>query len=109
MFPIRKGDQPVRLVLGLAGIVAGVFFCGGEDGPRQARGAPSPPGQPDGKAVRPIPFPDGVVGPRRRTAFVSSPRAGIQAIRLEDGKVLWTNDEVAARPWLVAGPRLVAL
>jgi hypothetical protein len=60
------------------------------------------------KAVVPILFPDGVTGPRRQTAFVSSPKGGIQAIRLKDGKVLWTNDHAQARPWLVAGSRLIA-
>jgi hypothetical protein len=49
-----------------------------------------------------------VTDSERRTAFVSSPKGGIQAIQLEDGKVLWTNDAVAARPWLVAGRRLIA-
>jgi hypothetical protein len=58
--------------------------------------------------VRPIPFSDGVIDPEQRTAFVSSPKGGIQAIRLEDGAVLWTNDELVAQPWLVAGSRLVA-
>lgn len=109
MPPIRKSNQPVLLVLGVVGIAAGVFFGGaGGDGPRQARGALAPDKQPDVKPVGPIPFPDGVIDAERRTAFVSSPKGGTQAIRLEDGKVLWTNDDVAARPWLVAGPRLVA-
>jgi hypothetical protein len=98
-------NKPLRLVLGAVGI-AGVFFgCAGDNGLRQAQAAPSPP---DMKSVRPILFPDGVIDPGRRTAFVSTPKGGIQAIRLEDGKVLWTNDEVVARPWLVAGARLVA-
>jgi hypothetical protein len=56
----------------------------------------------------PIVFPDGVIDSELRTAYVSSPKGGVQAIRLEDGKVLWTNDECAAQPWLVAGERLVA-
>src|SRR5207248_3285272 len=101
--------QPVLLALGVAAVVAGLFFCGaGGGGPRQALGAPSPDKQPDVTPAEPIPFPDGVTDPDRRTAFVSSPKGGIQAIRLEDGKVLWTNDDVAARPWLVAGRRLIA-
>jgi hypothetical protein len=62
----------------------------------------------EGMAAEPISFPDGVIGSDHRTAFVSSPKGGIQAIRLEDGKVLWTNDTCAAQPWLVAGPRLIA-
>jgi hypothetical protein len=103
MFPIRKGKLLQVLV------VAGVFFYGaGGDGPQPARGAPAPDRSSDAKTAAPIPFPDGVTDPERRTAFVSSPKGGIQAIRLEDGKVLWTNDDVAARPWLVAGSRLVA-
>ncbi len=60
------------------------------------------------KAAEPIQFPDGVLDAERHTAFVSSPKGGIQAIRLEDGKVLWTNDDCAAQPWLVAGNRLIA-
>jgi hypothetical protein len=60
------------------------------------------------KSAEPIPFPDGVLDPERRTAFVSSPQGGIQAIWLEDGKVLWTKDACKAQPWLVAGSRLIA-
>ena len=109
MLPIRKGDQPLLLVFGVAVTVASVFFCAaGGAGPRLALGAPSPDKQPDVKPAEPVPFPDGVTDADRRTAFVSSPKGGIQAVRLEDGKVLWTNDDVAARPWLVAGGRLVA-
>ena len=62
----------------------------------------------DAKAVAPIFFPDGTVSADRTTAFVSSPKGGIQAIRLEDGKVLWTNDECKAAPWLAAPDRLIA-
>ncbi len=58
-------------------------------------------------AAEPIPFPDGVIDTQQGTAFVSSPRGGVQAIRLEDGKVLWSNDACAAQPWLVAGSRLI--
>jgi len=60
------------------------------------------------KAAEPIRFPDGVIDPEMRTALVSSPKGGIQAIRLEDGKILWTNDTCMASPWLVAGSRLIA-
>jgi hypothetical protein len=60
------------------------------------------------KIAVPVPFPDGVIDPELRTAFVTSPKGGIQAIRLEDGKVLWTNDACTASPWLVAGDRLIA-
>jgi hypothetical protein len=59
-------------------------------------------------AVTPIPFPDGVFDPEGRTAFVGSPKGGIQAVRLDDGKVLWTNDTITAQPWLAAGNRLIA-
>jgi hypothetical protein len=102
MLWIQKGRLPARLTLGVVGIAAAVFFGG--DGLRRARGAPAP----DAKSAEPVPFPDGVADPERHTAFVSSPKGGIQAIRLEDGKVLWTNDDAAARPLLVAGNRLVA-
>jgi hypothetical protein len=64
--------------------------------------------EPPPKAVEPIPFPDGVLDAERQTAFVSSPKGGIQAIRLKDGEVLWTNDDCQAQPWLVAGNRLIA-
>jgi hypothetical protein len=60
------------------------------------------------EAVVPIPFHDGVLDADTRTAFVSSPKGGIQAIQLSDGKILWTNDSALAQPWLVAGPRLIA-
>jgi hypothetical protein len=49
-----------------------------------------------------------VTDPEHRTAFVSSPKGGVQAVRLEDGKVLWTNDECTAPAWLAAGDRLIA-
>ena len=68
-----------------------------------AAGAPS-----DAKVVTPISFPDGVVDSEGKTAYVTSPKGGIQAIRLDDGKVLWSNDDCAAEPWLVAGDRLIA-
>src|SRR5262245_38375952 len=61
----------------------------------------------DAKAVKPIPFPDGVLDAERRTIYVTSPKGGIQGIRLEDGKVLWTNDACTGQPWLVAGQRLI--
>jgi hypothetical protein len=57
---------------------------------------------------KPIAFPDGVLDPARQTAFVTTPKGGIQAIRLEDGKVLWTANEALGQPWLVAGDRLIA-
>ena len=82
----------------LAFCVVGVFLCAGA-----ARAD-----QPGAKRAEPIPFPDGVTDSARSTAFVSSPKGGVQAIRLEDGKVLWTNDESLAEPWLVAGDRLSA-
>jgi len=107
MCPTRKWIQPVLLVLSVAGI--GVCFCGtpGND-PWQTLGAAPLEQQPETKSAEPIPFPDGVIDPELRTAFVSSPQGGIQAIRLEDGKVLWTNDACQAQPWLVAGRRLIA-
>jgi hypothetical protein len=100
-----KGHRPGLAVLGTAGLLVGLFLHGAraDDPPK----TPDPP--PGGQTARPIPFPDGVTGPARRLAFASSPKGGIQGIRLEDGKALWTNDEVTARPLLVAGPRLVAL
>jgi hypothetical protein len=60
------------------------------------------------KPAEPIPFADGAIDPSLRTVFVSSPKGGIQAIRLEDGNVIWTNDDCQAQPWLVAGTRLIA-
>jgi hypothetical protein len=59
------------------------------------------------KYAEPIPFPDGVIDSELRTAFVSTPKGGVQGIRLEDGKVLWTNDACPAQSWLVAGHRLI--
>jgi hypothetical protein len=90
-----KLSHPVLLVLG----VAGVCFLGA---PALAK-APREP-----KPAEPIPFADGVIDPDLRTAYVSSPKGGIQAVRLEDGKVLWTNDDCPGQPWVVAGRRLVA-
>jgi hypothetical protein len=60
------------------------------------------------KRAEPIPFPGGVVDAELQTAFVNTPSPGIQAIRLKDGQVLWTNDACAAQPWLVANGRLIA-
>jgi hypothetical protein len=100
--------QPVLAVIGAAALA--VLF-GAVEGrwPRQARGAPAPDEAPDAKPAEPVPFPDGVTDADRRTAFVSSPKGGVQAVRLEDGKVLWSNDDCTARPWLAAGRRLIAL
>jgi hypothetical protein len=105
MIPMKMPGRPAPALLGAVGLLTGLFWHGvrADDSPKE------PDAQSDAKVARPIPFPDGVTGPARRLVFVSSPKGGIQGIRLEDGKILWTNDEVTARPWLVAGPRLVAL
>jgi hypothetical protein len=105
MYLTRNQIQPVLLALSVAGLLLSGAPGGG---PPQARGAVLQDNPPETKSAEPIPFPDGVIGPERRTAYVSSPRGGIQAIRLEDGKVLWTNDACKAQPWLVAGRRLIA-
>jgi hypothetical protein len=105
MFLTRKKVRPVLLVLSAAGV-----FCAGApgDGPRQAVGAAPADNPREAKPAEPIPFPDGVIDPELRTAYVSSPKGGVQAVRLEDGKVLWANDACAAQPWLAAGDRLIA-
>jgi hypothetical protein len=95
MFPTWQ-----RILLGLL-VLACCLFGSGES-------AAVVPVNPPEEIARPISFPDGVLDSAHRTAFVSSPKGGIQAIRLEDGKVLWTNDEFQAQPWLVAGERLIA-
>src|SRR5205823_133794 len=92
-------------VLGAAGVLVGGVL---RAVPQHVQGAELPDNPREPKSAEPIPFPDGVIDPQRRTAFVSSPQGGVQAIRLEDGKVLWTNDACAAQPWLVAGRRLIA-
>jgi hypothetical protein len=105
MLPTRTTIQPALLALVAAGI-----YLGGAPGDRrqQVRGA-APAGESrEAQPVEPIPFADGVLDPELRTTFVSSPKGGVQAIRLEDGKVLWTNDDCAAQPWLAAGDRLIA-
>jgi RNA polymerase sigma factor (sigma-70 family) len=99
----------ILLMLAVTGVGAGVFFFGAPgERPQQALGVPLPVDQRQVQQAEPIPFPDGVVDPERRTAFVSSPKGGIQAIRLDDGKVLWSNDTLQAEPWLVLGQRLIA-
>ncbi len=103
----RTSDPTVTLAFGVTALV-GIFLCGAAGRPPQALGAALPDNPPDAKRAEPIPFPDGVTDSARQTAFVSSPKGGIQAVRLEDGKVLWTNDECKAEPWLVAGERLIA-
>src|SRR5262249_41228907 len=75
--------------------------------PSPARSVPADKGG-EARPAEPIPFPDGVIDPELRSAFVSSPAGGIQAIRLDDGKVPWANDAALAQPWLVAGGRLIA-
>jgi hypothetical protein len=100
MFLTRKQVRPVLVVLSAAAIAA--LLSG-------ARGGAAPADKArEAKPAEPIPFPDGVIDPERRTACVSSPKGGVQAVRLEDGKVLWTNDDCAAQPWLAAGDRLIA-
>ncbi len=93
----RRVQLPLAIVLGL------LICCGRAASTAHAAGAPD-----EVKAAEAIPFPDGVVDPEHKTAYVSSAKGGIQAIRLEDGKVLWTNDTCTAEPWLVAGDRLIA-
>jgi hypothetical protein len=90
----------------VAGIVLSALCCG--EWPRQALSAPVPDKQPGAKALEPILFPNGVLDPDRRIAFVSSPKGGIQSIKLEDGKVLWTNDDITAKPWLATSKTLIA-
>jgi hypothetical protein len=108
MCPTRKTIPPLLLALGVASLAVGAFFGGVPGDSRTPAPAAGPAGKaPDPVPVEPVPFPDGVLSPRR-TALVSSPKGGIQAIRLEDGKVLWTNEAVKAQPWLAAGRRLVA-
>jgi hypothetical protein len=94
-------------------LVAIVFAAGitgflSTNAPQQAAGAAPAKDAPGAKGAEPIPFPNGVTDSTQSTAFVSSPKGGVQAIRLEDGKVLWTNDDGQAEPWLVAGERLIA-
>ena len=97
---------PIARTVRRPGLVAGLVLCIACGFLRPAGGAP-PGGPPGAGAVMPLPFPDGVTDPERKTAFIISPKGGVQAIQLTDGMVLWTNDEVAGRPWLVAGGRLV--
>jgi hypothetical protein len=87
----------ISRIVCVMGIAAGLSLCGA------ASAAPAK----DQLETAPVPFLDGVSDSNRGTAFVSSPKGGIQAICLEDGKVLWTNDEGQAEPWLVAGDRLI--
>jgi hypothetical protein len=95
----RKTIEHILLVCCVSSI--GVLFC-------DVRGNAAPADSTrEVKSAEPILFPDGVIDAERRTAFVSSPKGGIQAIRLEDGKVLWTNDDNMAQPWLVADSRLI--
>jgi hypothetical protein len=109
MCPTRRRTQIVLLVLSVARVGAAVTLAGvAATSATQALGAPASNDPREAKPAEAIPFPDGVIDPDLRTAFVSSPKGGIQAIRLEDGKVLWTNDDCAAEPWLVAGNRLIA-
>jgi hypothetical protein len=102
MLPIRNDWRLIRI-----GVIAGLVFCGVGGNSSQPALLAAPVDRTDVKGAEPILFPDGVIDTQRRTAFVSSPKGGIQAIRLEDGKVLWTNDDCTAQPWLVAGQRLI--
>jgi hypothetical protein len=109
MCTTRKTIQAVLVVLSAACTGAAVFlFSVPGDTSSRALGAPLPNNPREAQPAEPLPFPDGVIDRELRTAFVSSPKGGIQAIRLKDGKVLWTNDDCAAQPWLVAGDRLIA-
>jgi hypothetical protein len=97
------------LMIGLVGIGTGVFLFGlpGRDS-RQAVAAPLPDqARPDTQAA-PLPFPEGLLDPDRRTVFIGTAQGGLQSIRLEDGKVLWANDTIQADPWVQAGNRLIA-
>jgi hypothetical protein len=96
---MRKNNLAVLLLVGVFSSAAPA------DGPRRSEGPDNPRAA---KAAAPIPFPDGVIDPELRTAFVSNPKGGIQAIALDDGKVLWNNDACLAQPWLVDRTRLIA-
>src|SRR5262245_58652256 len=81
----------ILAALSVAGI-GGCFWGVPSSGSWQTLGAAAPGKSGETTPATPIPFPNGVTDPDLRTAFVSSPKGGIQAIRLEDGKVLWAND-----------------
>jgi hypothetical protein len=105
MRSIRKRNPlnpPLVCVVGFVGML----LCGARSGGPHLSAAPVP--EPEAKRAVPLPFPDGVSDSTYSTAFVSSLKGGLQAVRLEDGRVLWTNDECQAEPWLVAGDRLIA-
>jgi hypothetical protein len=103
MTSYKKVRTKCKVLLAL-GTVLGFAYCGGSlSSIVLAAGAPD-----ETKRSEPIPFPDGVADQEHKVAYVSSPKGGIQAIRLEDGKVLWTNDTCPAEPWLVAGDRVIA-
>jgi hypothetical protein len=108
MSPTTNKVHSVLLLLAAAGIGGRVFFGGSGDSRQQSVSAAPADSSRDAKPAEPIAFPDGVIDAELRTAFVSSPKGGIQAIRLKDGEVLWTNDDCAAQPWLAAGDRLIA-
>jgi hypothetical protein len=108
MRTIRTRNVLVSWISCAMGLLAGLLLCGAGASPGRAIGAAPPDTRTEPKPAEPVPFPDGVLDPTRSTAFISSPKGGIQAVRLEDGKVLWTNDACAAEPWLVAGDRLIA-
>src|SRR5262245_17871104 len=64
---------------------------------------PEPPPNAD---QLPVAFPEGVVSPNGRIAFIRNPDRGIDAINLADGSLLWRNAE-ATYP-LLAGRHLLA-
>ncbi len=106
---ITKLKIAAVLILGLFGIGAGVFLFGfpGRES-RNAVAAPLPEQPRPAPQVAAVPFPDGFLDPAARTVFVGNSQGGVQAVRLDDGKVLWTNDTIQAEPWLLSGNRLIA-
>jgi hypothetical protein len=68
----------------------------------QTLGADAPPT----KEVRPVLIPGGIADPDGTIAYVTNPKAGIDAVRLATGELAWTARDM--RPLIVAGGRLIA-
>ena len=97
------------LMIGIVGIGTGVFLFGLPGrAPLQAVAAPLPDQPRPAPQAPPVPFPEGLLDPDARTVFVGTAQGGVQAIRLDDGKALWSNNAIQADPWLLAGNCLIA-
>ena len=72
-----------------------------------AAGAPAAPVPPADPAPSFVSIPGGIVDPGNKVVYVTGESGNIEALNLEDGKLLWDSKD-ATKPLAVAGKKLIA-